>query len=231
VLTPGCDIDFFTPWPVLGEEARALYQIPPDMPMILTVSRMVPRKGHLNVLNAIQQLPFPAHWVVVGDGPCREELIAAAADRDMTEQVSFLGKVSDDDLLALYNACDVFVLTPEERFWNGWLDSEGFGLVLHEAGACGKPVITSDISGCKEAVIDGGTGTLVPPANADALAQALAFILTNAQAANSLGQGALELVRASGGWRRLARQLMDEYRKVLREELSVTEPHDLHNER
>lgn len=223
VLMPGCDIDFFTPWPVLGEEARAYYQIPADMPMILTVSRMVPRKGHLNVLDAIQQLPFAAHWMVVGDGPCREELIAATADRGMTEQVSFLGKVSDDDLLALYNACDVFVLTPEERFWNGWLDSEGFGLVLHEAGACGKPVITSDISGCKEAIIDGGTGILVPPANADALAQALAFVLTDAQAAYFLGQEALEFVRASGGWRRLARQLMDEYRSVLREDESLTE--------
>ena len=103
--------------------------------------------------------------------------------------------------------------------------------MLHEAGACGKPVITSDISGCREAVIDGGTGILVPPADADALAQALAFVLTDVDARSSLGQGALEFVRASGGWRRLARQLMDEYMSVLTEQYSVTQLSNLHNER
>ena len=216
VLTPGCDIDFFTPWPELGEEARAFYGIAPETPVLLTASRLVSRKGHFNVLSALSQLPFAAHWLVVGDGPCQAGLIAAAKALEMEDQVSLVGTVSDDDLLALYNACDVFVLTPEQHSLNGWLDSEGFGLVLHEAGACAKPVITSDDAGCREAVIDGGTGILVPPGDPGALAQALESLLTDREVAQSLGRAASKFVRACGGWRRLGRQLISEYECVLK---------------
>jgi phosphatidyl-myo-inositol dimannoside synthase len=215
VLNPGCDLDFFKPLPVLGEEARAFHGIPPETPLVLTVSRLVPRKGHLTVLDALQQLPFEAHWVVVGDGPCREPLEAEAQNRGIAHQVSFLGKVSDDDLLALYNACDVFVLTPNERRWDRWLDSEGFGLVLHEAGACGKPVITSNISGCSEAVLDGETGFLVPPDDPSALSEALYMILSHGETAAKLGSGGLDLVHSLGGWPRLASQLLEEYKYTL----------------
>jgi glycosyltransferase involved in cell wall biosynthesis len=227
VFTPGCDIDFYRPWPELGEQARADWQIPAHVPLILTVSRLAPRKGHLNVLAALQQLPFPAHWVVVGDGPCGEELAAAIAGRGMENQVSMLGAISDDDLLGLYNACDVFVLTPEERRIRGRLDSEGFGLVLHEAGACGKPVITSASSGCRDAVIDGGTGLLVPAGDPDALAEALESILTYPALAKSLGNGGLSLVRISGGWPRLARQMFEQYEEILNREVRSPEPPDL----
>src|SRR5450631_246918 len=81
VLHPGCDLDFFKPLPVLGEAARAFYGISPDTPLLLTVSRLVPRKGHITVLDALQKLPFEAYWVVVGDGPCREQLAAEAESR------------------------------------------------------------------------------------------------------------------------------------------------------
>jgi phosphatidylinositol alpha-1,6-mannosyltransferase len=145
----------------------------------------------------------------------------------MENQVSMLGGISDDDLLGLYNACDVFVLTPEERRIRGRLDSEGFGLVLHEAGACGKPVITSASSGCRDAVIDGGTGLLVPAGDPDALAEALESILTYPALAKSLGNGGLSLVRISGGWPRLARQMFEQYEEILNREVRSPEPPDL----
>jgi glycosyltransferase involved in cell wall biosynthesis len=223
VFTPGCDIDFFRPWPELGEQARIAWQIPADVPLILTVSRLAPRKGHLNVLEAIRRLPFRAHWVVVGEGSCGEELADAVRERRMQDQVSMLGGISDDDLLALYNACDVFVLTPEERRIRGWLDSEGFGLVLHEAGACGKPVIASALAGCRDAVIDGGTGILVPPSDPARLAQALELVLTSPALAKSLGAGGLSLVRISGGWSRLARQTFEKYEEILGQDFGTPE--------
>jgi glycosyltransferase involved in cell wall biosynthesis len=222
VFTPGCDIDFFRPWAELGKQARTAWQIPSALPLILTVSRLAPRKGHLNVLEAIAQLSFPAHWVVVGDGPCAEELSAAIVELGMESRVSMLGEISDDDLLALYNACDVFVLTPEERRINGWLDSEGFGLVLHEAGACGKPVITSASAGCQDAVVDGGTGILVPPSNPARLAEALELVLTDVSLARRLGDAGLSLVRFSGGWARLARQTFDMYEEILAQDRSTS---------
>jgi glycosyltransferase involved in cell wall biosynthesis len=214
IHTPGCDIDFFQPRAVLGQHARASLGIAPDVPLVLTVSRLAQRKGHLNVLGAMRQLPFPAQWVVVGDGPCRPELLAAVDSWGMSRCVQFLGQVSEDDLLALYNGCDVFVLTPEERRLGGSLDSEGFGLVFHEAGACGKPVVGSDVSGCRDSVVDGRTGFLVPPADPGALSRTLTFLLTHPQVAEALGHCGLETVRSLGGWSRLARGLVREYQEI-----------------
>jgi phosphatidyl-myo-inositol dimannoside synthase len=230
VFPPGCDIDFFQPWPELGEQARIDWQIPPDVPVILTVSRLAPRKGHLNVLEAIRQLAFRAHWVVVGDGPCRQELAVAIADCRMEDQVSMIGQTSDDELLALYNTCDVFVLTPEERRIRGRLDSEGFGLVFHEAGACGKPVIASALAGCLDAVIDGGTGILVPPSDPARLCQALELVLTNEALARRLGACGLSFVQLSGGWPRLARQIFDKYEEILTDDRSALESPEEHRE-
>jgi glycosyltransferase involved in cell wall biosynthesis len=215
VHPPGCDFDFFQPRHVLGELARATFGIPEELPMILTVARLVPRKGHLSLLEAIRQLPFEARWVVVGDGRCRSQLEEAIAERGMQGRVVLLGKVPDDDLLGLYNACDVFAMTPHERVRSRWLDSEGFGLVFHEAGACGKPVVASDISGCRESIVDGRTGLLVPPEDPQALSRALAFVLTNPHEAERLGHCGLEAVRSMGGWARLARSLAREYADIV----------------
>lgn len=226
IFTPGCDLDFFRPRPELGEEARMAWQIPDDVPVILTVSRLAPRKGHLNVLEAIYRLPFRAHWIVVGEGPCADELTEAIAERGMEDQVSMLGAIPDGDLIAIYNACDVFVLTPEERRIGRWLDSEGFGLVLHEAGACGKPVITSALAGCQDAVIDGGTGILVPPSDPARLSDALQRVLTDTTLMRNLGNGGLSLVRISGGWDRLARQTFGKYEELLAWDAEAKEASD-----
>jgi phosphatidylinositol alpha-1,6-mannosyltransferase len=216
IQTPGCDTELFRPRPTLGAHTRATLGIAPEMPIILTVARLVPRKCHLNVLHAIEGLPFPVRWVVVGDGPCREQIVQAVGDRGMRDSVLLLGSVADDELVGLYNACDVFVMTPEERGSEDGLDSEGFGLVFHEAGACGKPVVASDVSGCRDSVGDGRTGFLVNPGDATALRQTLEFLLTHPQEAEALGACGLESVRALGGWPRLARALLREYQGIAR---------------
>lgn len=228
VVTAGCDIEFFQPRPILGGEARAAYHLPPELPIVLTVSRLVPRKGHLSILEAIRLLPFPVRWVVAGEGPGLDQLMRAARDSGMADRVSIVGGASDDDLLGLYNACDLFVLAPEERwFTDGRLDSEGFGLVFLEAAACGKPVIGTRISGCRDAIVDGGTGLLVPPANPAALAAAMELLLSNPETAREFGNNGLALVRASGGWPRLARQVLDKYEELLFHALDPIEPSEL----
>jgi phosphatidylinositol alpha-1,6-mannosyltransferase len=225
IHTPGCDTQVFRPRPALGEHARATLGIEPEMPLVLTVARLVPRKAHLNVLNAIAGLPFPVRWLVVGEGPCREQIAQAIHARQMSANVLLLGSVSDDELVGLYNACDVFVMTPaEERGREDSLDSEGFGLVFHEAGACGKPVIASDVSGCRDSVIDGRTGFLVGPGDATALRRTLEYILTHPQEAEALGAHGLESVRALGGWPRLARELVREYQDILRPDRLAVAP-------
>jgi|SRR5208282_3223972 len=214
VFTPGCDLDFFQSDPDGVAEIRSRYGIPDQVPMLLTVGRLVPRKGHFQVLEALGRLPFPVCWLVVGDGPLIPALSASVADLGLEDRVRMAGEISNQDLLALYNACDIFVLAPEEREEGGGLDSEGFGLVFHEAGACGKPVIAADISGCKEAVLHGITGLLVPPGDPQALADSIKYLLSNPEVANELGRSGLAWVRKLGGWDRLAFQVHEMYEQV-----------------
>jgi phosphatidylinositol alpha-1,6-mannosyltransferase len=225
VLTAGVDTECFRPWPAIGEQARRDFQLPENVPILLTVSRLVPRKGHLCVLEAIRRLPFPVHWVVAGDGGCREQLLKASAEYGMEDRVSIWGVLDDDDLPGLYNACEIFVFTPEEiRFADGRIDSEGFGLVYLEASACGKPVIGSRVSGCRDAVIDGATGILVEPGDPDQLSQAIEFLVRNPDIAKDLGTAGLALVEASGGWPRLARQILEKYQEILNPNAETVEP-------
>lgn len=225
VVTAGVDTECFCPWPAIGEQARQDFQMPEDRPILLTVSRLVSRKGHLHVLEAIRRLPFPVYWVVVGDGPCRDPLLRISAEYGLQDRVSVWGTVADDDLPGLYNACDIFVFTPEERrFADGRVDSEGFGLVYLEASACGKPVVGSRISGCKDAVIDGTTGILVEPGDPEQLSKAIEFLVRNPDIAKDLGAGGLTFVQASGGWPRLARQILEKYQEILHPSAEAVEP-------
>jgi len=220
-FTLGCDLDFYRPWPALRPAARRQLKIPERAPMILTVSRLVPRKGHLTVLEAIRRLSFPAYWVVAGSGPCAPGILEATVEKGMVDRVRMVGAVSDETLLGLYNACDLFVLTPESQRLGPFLDSEGFGLVLQEAGACGKPVIGSAADGCQDAVIDGGTGLLVPPGDPQRLSEAMHAILTDPGLARALGENGLQLVTMSGGWPRLARQTFEAYEDLLARRASL----------
>jgi phosphatidylinositol alpha-1,6-mannosyltransferase len=228
IVTAGCDLEFFRPRPTLGRQARECLQVAEDVPIILTISRLVWGKGHLAILEAIRCLPFRVHWVVGGDGPFREQLMEAIAERGMADQVTLVGNVFDDDLLALYNACDLFVLAPEKRrFEDGRIYAESFGLVFLEASACGKPVITTRDCGCKDAVIDGGTGVLVPPSEPRHLSRAIEFVLSQPAVGKALGLGGFLFVHASGGWDRLASQTVERYEEILHPSRQVTEPPSL----
>jgi phosphatidylinositol alpha-1,6-mannosyltransferase len=211
VLRSGCDLDFFKPASHQQDSVRAYYEIAPEVPLLLTVARLVPRKGHLVVLEALRQLAFPVCWLVAGDGPMREQLACAIVESGMEGRVCLIGEVSNEELRALYQACDIFVLSPEEQRQGPRLDSEGFGLVFLEAAACGKPAIASAISGCSEAVIHGETGLLVPPGDPKALAAAIERMAFEPGLAALLGFGALASVRAASGWPRAARQIGEIY--------------------
>lgn len=216
VVTAGCDTDFFRPVRVHAEGVRRRYGIAPGRAIVLTVGRLVERKGHATVLAAMERVEG-AHWVVVGDGGMRKGLLEAVARSPVRERFSLLRQVPDEDLLELYNACSVFVLTPEERRAQGRVDSEGFGLVLQEAGACGKAVVASDLSGCRDAVVDGATGLLVPAGDVIAVAAAIRNLLDDPALAERLGTAARMMVQGAGGWGRFAEQTMGHYQEVLGE--------------
>jgi phosphatidyl-myo-inositol dimannoside synthase len=201
----GVDVDHFVP--VDRQEARGALGIG-EGPVLLTVCRLVPRKGVDAVIGAVAELArtYPGvQYVVAGDGPDRERLVAQAARLGVAEHVRFLGRVPHDDLPLLYGACDVSVMTPREDP----VDVEGFGIVYLEAGACERPVVGTRAGGIPDAVADGESGLLVPPGDAAALTSALERLLSDYALARRLGQQGRERVLTRFRWAHVAGRIRD----------------------
>jgi glycosyltransferase involved in cell wall biosynthesis len=152
----------------------------PNGPILLTVGRLVGYKGHRYLIQAMARLKA-ALWIV-GSGPLEASLRAEASAAGVSERVRFFGNVSDDELPAFYQACDVFVLpsiTP----------NEAFGVAQLEAMACGKPVISCDLpSGVPWVNQNEVTGLVVPPADSAALARAIERVLSDPALARRFGE-------------------------------------------
>ena len=173
--------------------------------VLLTVGRLVPRKGIDTTIRALPALldTFPdLHYLVVGRGPYRADLEALAAELGVSRHVSFAGGVPDDELVDHYRLCDLFVM-PNRELANH--DTEGFGLVFLEANACGKPVIGGRAGGVVEAVRDGQNGLLVDGDDVAALERTIASVLGDAAFADALATRGLAIAQASG-WESRAQQ-------------------------
>ncbi len=190
-VVPDCvDGERFTPANAAATSAR-------DAPVILTVSRLAPgrSKGHESVMRALVALRerrIEARYVIAGDGDDRPRLARLATDLGLGDRVSFLGAIDDADLPDVYRACDVFVLVSGFQI-DGKAQGEGVPLVVLEAQACGKPVITSASDGSAESIIDGETGLLVTPDDTQALGTALERLLLDHRLRTRMGAAAREL--------------------------------------
>ncbi len=127
-----------------------------DSVTLLSVSRLVQRKGHESVLRALVSLPKLV-YKIVGDGPYKGELLKMVADLGLKDRVEFLGATTDAELLAIYDSADIFVMPTVKTS----TDREGFGIVYLEAQLCSLPVIASLQPGVDEAVQHDVTGILV----------------------------------------------------------------------
>jgi phosphatidyl-myo-inositol dimannoside synthase len=175
VIPPGVDGARFRP---ADAEARATtrrrFGLDPDRPLVLGVSRLVPRKGFDVVIEAMSG-PGAAELGAV-------QLAIAGAGRDRARlerrargRVQFLGRVAEADLPALYACADVFAMCCRDR-WGG-LEAEGFGIVFLEAAACSVPAVAGRSGGSHEAVADGETGYVVPPRDVEAVRDAIARLI------------------------------------------------------
>ena len=155
-------------------------------PILLTVGRLVGYKGHRWLIEAMKNVNATL-WII-GTGPLENELRTQSAALGMSSRVHFLGNVSDEELPAYYQACDVFVLpsiTP----------NEAFGLVQLEAMACGKPVISCDLkSGVPWVNQHEVTGLVAPPQDVSALGKAIQELGTDHALAQKFGTAGLARV-------------------------------------
>lgn len=148
VMYPGADVDAFHP-DLPFDDLTARHGVN-GRPLIVCVSRLVPRKGQDVLIRSMAQIAARvpgAALLVVGDGPYRKRL-EALAGRAPRGSVVFAGQVSEADLPRYYRAGDVFAMPCRTRL--GGLEVEGWGNVFLEAAACGRPVVVGDSGGARE---------------------------------------------------------------------------------
>ena len=207
-LPPGVRADTFRPDPVARQAVRAQYGLG-DAPLLLSVSRLVTRKGQDSLIRAmpsiLSRVPR-ARLLIVGEGPDGRRLRALVRAYAVGSQVSFAGSVPWADLPAHYAAGDVFAMPCRTR--GSGLDVEGLGLVFLEASASGLPVIAGRSGGAPETVRPGLTGTVVDGRNVAEVAQAAVDLLTDRDRAATWGANGRAWVSQSWNWDSSADRLM-----------------------
>jgi phosphatidylinositol alpha-1,6-mannosyltransferase len=190
VVPPGVDVDRFRPaTPEERVKTRARFGLDPDRPLVLGLSRLVPRKGFDVLIEAIARIDVDVQVAIGGSGRDRERLERRVRQRRVEHKVTFLGRVPDEDLAALYGAADVFTMLCRADRWGG-LEAEGFGVVFLEAAGCAVPSIAGRGGGSHEAVADGVTGYVVPPRDVDAVRDALLRLLLDDELRRAMGEAA-----------------------------------------
>jgi phosphatidylinositol alpha-1,6-mannosyltransferase len=188
LIYPTVDENRFRP-ALATDELRESIGLTADKKLILSVGRLMRRKGFDNVIRSLPALMdqgVDAEYALIGIGDELDYLQGLAREAGIEERVHFLGHVSYDDLPRWYNACDVFAMP--NRDIDG--DSEGFGLVFLEAAACGKPVVAGTAGGTGSAVLDGETGLRVDGENVAEIGEALAQLLGDPILGEEMGRKA-----------------------------------------
>ncbi len=182
---------------------------------VLTVGRLVEKKGHEYALQAIAKL-VPRHegleYIIAGDGPLRAGLESLAGELGLGGRVHFMGEVTSEEAARLYAECDLFLL-PSVKAANG--DEEGTPTVLCEAQASYLPVVSTRHSGIPEVVLDGRSGFLVPERDAGALAEQMELLIRDPARRAEMGKRGRALIEQQYDVRKLNRRLVELYEEVL----------------
>ena len=207
VLYPAVDTEKYRPTAVPGNylEEKGLK----GKKILLSVGRLIERKGHDRVLRALPRMiqSFPeVFYAIVGIGPYERNLREEVRRLKLEDHVRFFGRVPEEELNWLYNACDLFVMPSREIADGGHI--EGFGIVYLEANACAKPVIGGRSGGVVEAVRDGETGFLVDPERPGEIAEKALYLLSHPKEAQAMGERGLQWVRETFDWERYTDQAL-----------------------
>lgn len=210
VVPYGIDTARLAPEPRIHDQAAGVHSRI-GRPFALFVGRLVPYKGVDVLIRAVRDTPGLAA-VIVGDGPLRSPLERLARELGVGERVRFPGPLPDRELLAYYHACDMFVLPSVTR-------AEAFGMVQIEAMACGRPVVSTALTGSGVPWVNQHerTGLIVPPGDPAMLAVALTRLLDDPSLRDRLGRGGLARVAAEFTVPRMVARTTAIYGDILRE--------------
>lgn len=203
VSYPGVDTTRFVP---AARDQRARAELGwHGRPVLLTVGRLQKRKGHdmlIRALPMIRQAVPDVMYSIVGGGEERQSLDHLVDELQLHDHVQFRGEPADEELIRCYQQCDLFVLPNREV--NG--DFEGFGMVLVEAQACGRPVVAGASGGTAETMRIPETGAMVNCDRPERLGQVLVELLQDPLRRASMGDAARQWTVCQFDWAALAEQ-------------------------
>ena len=182
---------------------------------ILTVGRLVEKKGHEYAIKAISKIVKKYNkieYIIAGEGSLRNELEELVEDLHIKRYVIFLGAVEQKEVLKLYQQAHIFVL-PSVTASNG--DREGQALVIQEAQAMGLPIVSTLHNGIPEGVLDGKSGFLVPERDVDALTEKLEYLIEHPEIWPDMGQYGRKFVEEHYDINKLNQRLVEIYQNLI----------------
>jgi glycosyltransferase involved in cell wall biosynthesis len=212
VIAMGVDIDFFAK--SVGRVTTPNHEGRQDK-IILFAGRLIDVKGveHLvKAFPAVLEKQANAKLLVVGSGPCKEDLVSLSERLHLQEKVVFQDAVSQEELVRYYSMADVFVL-PSVTTDEG--ETEGLGVVLLEAMASGVPVIGTGVGGIPDIIKDGETGLLAVEKNPKDLAEKICRLLTDGDLRKKVTENGLRLVTQKFSWDGIAKEYAGLYEMLI----------------
>lgn len=211
-IPPGVDIKKYT----AGKSFKIYdtYELPSSSDIVLFVGQLDKTHTHKGVgvltksFKKVLKVVKGAYLIIVGAGDMKSNYKKMCEELGILEKVIFTGFVDEDELIEYYRGSDVVVL-PSTGI------AEGFGMVLIEGNACGKPVIGTRIGGIQYVIRDGETGLLVPPKDPGALADAIIKVLQDKDLARKMGENGRKLVEENYTWEKAADMTEEIYREVM----------------
>jgi phosphatidylinositol alpha-1,6-mannosyltransferase len=211
VVYPGMDARLFAPAAISTSTRERLgWQ---NRTVLLTVGRLQLRKGHdmlLQALPAIRERVPHLLYAIVGTGEEEPRLRNLVQELGIEDAVQFMGAVSDQEMVHCYQQCDLFILP--NRTVQG--DIEGFGMVLLEAQACGKPVIAGDSGGTRETMKIPDTGVILDCTQTEPLARGVIELLTDPARLQAMGERGPSWVQQFD-WPNVARSASEAFEQLL----------------
>ena len=184
-IAPGIDVDHFIPTD--SSNLRAELGLT-DKSVIISVGRLVHRKGQDKLISALPEIKTSVpnvHLVLVGVGPHQEYLEKLALKLNVSDCVTFIGRINYAELPKYICLGDIFAMPSRSRFFG--LEVEGLGIVYLEASACGLPVVGGKSGGAPDAVLVGETGMVVDGTNSSEIADACIELLNNPELCALMG--------------------------------------------
>ena len=207
VIPNGVNVDDFNLSKEEIERVKEKYGL--NETTVMFSGTVTPRKGVKYLVKAAEILKEKkVLFLIVGntnlDREYADKVIEYAKLKNL--KVRFTGFVPYEDLRALYSACDVFVLPSLE---------EGFGVVLTEALASGKPLVGTKVGGIPAQIKDGWNGFLVEPGNEKQLAEKIRYLIDNPEERERMGKNSRKLAREEFDWKKIAERYLKVYEEVV----------------